>query len=107
MKSNSMAILGLAMLAGFLAAAAPARAEDAGASCDVPAYLLATESVLPKVADVIKNGRPLEILVVGSRSSTINTSDGSAYPGRLQAALREKLPSLKVHVSVEIQAKKP
>ena len=106
MKSNSRAVLGLAMLAGFLAAAAPACAEDAGASCDVPAYLLTTESVLPKVADVIKNGRPLEILVVGSRSSTINTSDSSAYPGRLQAALKEKLPSIKVNVSVEIQAKK-
>jgi len=43
---------------------------------------------------------------VGSRSSTINTSDGSAYPGRLQAALKEKLPSIAVNLSVELQVKK-
>ena len=105
MKSNSGAILGLAMLAGLLTAAS-ARAEDAPASCDVPAYLLTTDSALPKVADAVKNRRPLNILVVGSRSSTINTLDGSAYPGRLQAVLREKLPAVAVNVSVELQVKK-
>jgi hypothetical protein len=105
MKSNSGAILGLTMLAGILAAA-HARAEDAPASCEVPAYLLTSESTLPKVADAVKTGRPLDILVVGSRSSTINTSDGSAYPDRLQAMLREKLPSVAVNVSVELQVKK-
>jgi hypothetical protein len=107
MKSDSGAIVGLTLLAGLLTSAVPARAEDATASCDVPAYLLTTESALPKVADAVKGGRPLDILVVGSRSSTINnTSDGSAYPGRLEAALKEKLPSLAVNVSVEIQPKK-
>ncbi|HTE99819.1 MAG TPA: SGNH/GDSL hydrolase family protein [Bradyrhizobium sp.] len=105
MKSNSAAVLSLTLLAGLLAAA-PARAEDAAPACDVPAYLLATESALPKVADALKTGRPLDILVVGSRSSTINTSDGSAYPGRLQAVLRERLPSVAVNVSVELQVKK-
>jgi hypothetical protein len=105
MKSNSGAILGLTLLAGLLAAA-PARAEDAPQTCAVPAYLLTSESALPKVADVVKSGRPLDILVVGSRSSTINTSDGSAYPGRLQAMLTEKLPSIAVNVSLELQIKK-
>jgi hypothetical protein len=105
MKSNSGAILGLIILAGCLVAA-PARAEDAPASCEVPDYLLTSESALPKFADAVKSGHPLDILVVGSRSSTINTSDGSAYPARLQAALREKLPSVAVNVSVEIQVKK-
>jgi len=105
MKSNSAALLSLTLLAGLLAAA-PVRAEDAAPACDVPAYLLATESALPKVADALKTGHPLDILVVGSRSSTINTSDGSAYPGRLQAVLRERLPSVAVNVSVELQVKK-
>src|SRR5712675_2442922 len=105
MKSNSGAVLGLTLLAGFLTAAA-ARAEDAAPTCDVPAYLLTTESALPKVADAVKTGHPLDILVVGSRSSTINTTDGSAYPGRLLAALTEKLPSVTVNVSVELQVKK-
>jgi hypothetical protein len=108
MRSDSGAILGLTMLAGLLTAA-PARAEDPAVSCEVPDYLLASESELPKVAEAIKSGHSLDILVLGSRSSTINTtsaSEASAYPGRLQAILKEKLPSTAVNVSVEIQAKK-
>ena len=105
MKSYSAAVLSLMLLAGLLAAAS-ARADDAAPACDVPPYLLTTESALPKVADALKTGHPLDILVVGSRSSTINTSDGTAYPGRLQAVLREKLPSVAVNVSVELQVKK-
>ncbi len=105
MTSNSGAMLALTLLVGFLAAA-PARAEESASSCDVPPYLLATESALPKVADAVKTGHPLDILVVGSRSSTINTSDGSAYPGRLQAVLHDQLPSTPVNVSVELQVKK-
>ena len=107
MRSHSDFILGLMMLAGVLTAA-PARAEEP-ASCEVPDYLLASESALPKVAEAIKAGHSLDILVVGSRSSTINptsASEASAYPGRLQAILKEKLPSVTVNVSVEIQAKK-
>ncbi|MGA9092003.1 MAG: SGNH/GDSL hydrolase family protein [Bradyrhizobium sp.] len=109
MKANSGLILGLMLLAGLLTAA-PARAEDTPESCEVPDYLLTSESSLPKVADAIKNNRSLDILVIGSRSSTINASlnnsEASAYPGRLQVALKEKLPSIAVNVSVEIQAKK-
>ena len=105
MKFSSGAILGLTMLAGLFAAAS-ARAEDAPQSCDVPAYLLTTESALPKVADAVKAGHSLDILVVGSRSSTIATSEASAYPARLQAILKDKLPSTEVNLSVEIQVKK-
>jgi hypothetical protein len=107
MKSYSGVMLGLTMLAGSLTAG-PAYA-DPPPSCELPSYLLASESALPKVADAVKSGHPLDILVVGSRSSTIsmsNTSDASAYPGRLQAVLKEKLPSVAVNVSVEIQVKK-
>jgi hypothetical protein len=106
MKSNSGAVLGLMLLAGLLAAAAPARAEDTPASCEVPAHLLTSESSLRKVAEAVKSGQALDILVVGSRSSTINTPDGTAYPGRLQAALRDKLAKVPVNVSVELQVKK-
>jgi hypothetical protein len=105
MKSNSAAILGLMLLAG-LSTVASARAEDAAQSCDVPAYLLTSESALPRVADAVKGGHSLDILVIGSRSSTIPTSEASAYPARLQAALKESLPSIAVNVSVELQAKK-
>ena len=105
MKSNPVMILGLTLFAGLLAVA-PARAEDAPANCEVPAYLLASESSLPKVAEAVKNSGKLDILVVGSRSSTINAAEGSAYPARLQAMLKEKLPSVAVNLSVELQITK-
>ena len=44
--------------------------------------------------------------MVGSRSSTIMTSEASAYPGRLQAQLKERLPKVAVNLSVELQVKK-
>jgi hypothetical protein len=117
MRSRSGAIVGLTLLAGLCTAAA-ARAQDApkdtpkdssqpaAQSCEVPAYLLTSDSSLPKVADAVKNGHSLDILVVGSRSSTIPSSEASAYPARLQAYLKERLPSVTVNVSVELQAKK-
>jgi hypothetical protein len=101
-------ISGLALLAA-VAAALPARAEDAPAGpagCDVPSSLLETDSRLPKVTEAVKAGHPLDILVVGSRSSTIGIDANSAYPMRMQASLMDKLPQVKVNISVEIQATK-
>ena len=100
-------VLGLALLAAIVAAG-PVRAEDAPQGCDVPASLLETESPLPKVEAAVKAGQPLDILVIGSRSSTIGTSDntGIAYPARMQAALKDRLSQATVNVSVEIQPKK-
>jgi len=102
-------LLGLILLCGSLAAPT-ARADDtapsAPASCEVPAYLLATESRLPRVAAVIQDRKPLEILVIGSGSTRIPSSEDSSYPARLQAILREKLPSLQIRLSVEILRKK-
>jgi hypothetical protein len=109
MKSNPVMILGLTLFAGWLAvllAMAPARAEDAPANCEVPAYLLTSDSPLPKVETAIVSERRLEILVVGSRSSSITASEANAYPGRLQAMLQEALPKVVVNVSVELQVKK-
>ena len=98
------AIFGLAALAVILAA--PARAEEPPAGCEVPAYLLSSDSSLSKVAEAVKSGRKLDILVIGGKSSTIETSAGTAYPSRLEAVLREKLPMVAVSVGVELQAKK-
>jgi len=95
--------LGLTLLA-LVAGASFARAEEVE-TCPVPDSLLATESSLPKVAGAVKEGRPLDILVIGSRSSTIGGSQDGAYPARLQAALKDKLPQVTVNVSVELQAK--
>jgi hypothetical protein len=103
------AFLGLAWLA-VVSTASSARAEDIAKdpaqSCDVPDYLLASESSLPKVTETVKAGHPLDILVIGSRSSTIAASEASAYPNRLQALLKEKLPSVAVNVSLDIEAAK-
>ena len=108
MRSDFGALLGLTLLAGCLTAGA-ARAEDAPAApatCEVPAYLLSSESSLPKVAEAVKSGKPLSILVIGSRSSTIASSEASAYPARLQAMLKEKLPAVPISLSVELQTAK-
>src|SRR5262245_8310886 len=107
MKS-AWTMLGLMLLGGILTAA-PARAEEAAAKqlCDVPAYLLQSESVLKRVEDTVKKGQPLNVLVVGSRSSTIPTQEASAYPAKLQAALKEQLPAaVTVNLSVELQPSK-
>lgn len=99
--------LGLVSLAA-IGLATPLAADDTPAGCDVPASLLETESSLPKVEAAVKAGQPLNILVIGSRSSTIGGSDanGMAYPARMQAALKDKLPQLAINVSVEIQVRK-
>jgi hypothetical protein len=106
MKSNSGTILGVTVLAGLLAVTAPAGAKNTAQSCEVPDYLLTSESALPRVAEAVKSGHPLDVLVIGSKSSTINTAEASAYPARLQATLKEKLPSLAVNVSVDMEATK-
>jgi hypothetical protein len=109
MRLVSGMILSVSVLAGFLATVA-ARAEDAPPACEVPDYILSSDNALPKVAAAIKAGGPLNILVLGSRSSTINlganTSEVAAYPGQMQAALKAALPSVEVNVSLEIQPKK-
>jgi hypothetical protein len=103
-RPNSGSILGLIALAGILTVAS-ARAADSEQDCQVPAYLLESESPLAKVAEAVKKDRSLNILVVGSRSSTIPTLEGSAYPARLQARLKEKLPAVAVNVSLELLPK--
>jgi hypothetical protein len=109
MKFVSGFILGLTAVAGVLTAL-PARAEEAPTNCEVPDYLLASESALAKVEDAAKNKHSLDILVIGSRSSAIsptaNSSEAAAYPGRLQVALKQKLPGVAVNLSVELQTKK-
>ncbi len=65
--------------------AAQDTAPDAAQSCEVPAYLLTSDSPLSKVAEAVKDAHVLNVLVVGSRSSTIPMQEASAYPARLQA----------------------
>jgi len=94
-------------LLAILLIAAPARAEDAP-GCAVPAYLLTTESALPKVADAIKTRKRLDILVVGSGSSALPGTDGvsMSYPARTEAALREQLAGVAVNIRTDLRPKK-
>jgi hypothetical protein len=100
------AIAGLTALA-LLWSAASALADDASRpSCDVPAYLLTSESRLNKVAEAVKTERRLDIVVIGSRSATVVAPDGTGFPGRMEAALREKMPTVTVTVNLQLQVKK-
>lgn len=98
-----MKVGGIALFAVLLVASlSHARA----AECDLPDYLLTSEGKLPRVAAAIAE-RKLDILVLGTRSSIIGTSDvTSAYPGQMEAQLRAKLPDVQITVTLDIQPKK-
>lgn len=96
--------LRLSMAIALSLAAAPLRAEDLQQSCDVPAYLLSAESRLPKTEAALAAGK-LEILVIGSRSSTLSPPE-QAFPARLAALLQERLQGVAVRVAVELKPKK-
>ncbi|MDQ8730323.1 SGNH/GDSL hydrolase family protein [Bradyrhizobium sp. LHD-71] len=104
------------VIAGFFAAAPACAQELKGAepkpadrACDVPADLLAVGDItLEKVARAVKDTRALDVLVVGSGSSSLASPDGAltAYPARLEASLREKLPGVAVTVTTKLQPKR-
>ena len=92
-------------LAALWLALMPARAEDAARpACEMPPDMLATEMVLPRAADEVKSSRRLDIMVVGSGSSTLAGADGAnaAYPARLEFYLGQKLPGVTVHVGTDL-----
>jgi hypothetical protein len=85
------------------ACAAPARAALPD-SCALPESFLPTDNPLPRVAEAVKKKSELRVSVVGTASSVIpGEGAGSAYPARLEAALRERLPG--VNVTVVVHAK--
>lgn len=99
-------VVSILALTGFLSVGS-ARAQDDPA-CQVPAYLLTTESPLRKVAEAVKNRKQLNVLVIGSGSSALTGPDGtsSSYPARLEVALRAKLEGVAVTVKTELRPKK-
>lgn len=99
-------------VAAFVVSAslAPAAAQDNAAKvqCEVPAYLLHSDGMLPRAASAVRGRRSLNVLVAGTRSSVLPGADGeaAAYPAQLQAALRERLPGVTVTITTSIQPKK-
>ena len=68
--------------------------------CDIPGYLLFGNNELKHVAEAVRKERRLTVAVVGTGSSILAGPDGprSAYPARLEAVLKQKLPSVAVKV---------
>lgn len=109
-------IFSAVLIAGVAAAAACAQAAWATetppvgkTACEVPTDLLAPgDSVLEKVAAAVRNDKALKVLVVGSGSSSLAGPDGAsiAYPARLEASLRERLPGVAVTVTTSVQQKR-
>jgi hypothetical protein len=94
----------LTMIALLIGAAA-AEPTPAAPDCDVAESLLSSEIDLARVTNEIKDRHRLDISVVGSGSSTLPGPDGArfAYPARLEAVLRERLPGNEIKVTAHVQ----
>ena len=128
-RSGLLRLLGLAIGGLLTVAAAPHRglAEDASpAPCIASRPALATSGRLTRISDLLKAGRRVKILTIGSSSTagTGATSAAAAYPARLAEEIRQRLPSADVMViasgiagetgsqtlarlSVEVESQKP
>jgi lysophospholipase L1-like esterase len=78
---------------------ASAASAGPGDACAVAAHLVQADAALPRVAAAIKN-KTLTVIVAGSTSSTLPGATGpaAAYPARLEAALKKKLPDVTIKV---------
>jgi lysophospholipase L1-like esterase len=76
-------------------------------ACEIPGYLLFGTNELKHVSEVVKNDHRLTIAVVGTGSSALAGPDGpkSAYPARLEAALKQRLPSVTVKVVTLVRSR--
>jgi hypothetical protein len=97
----------VAVSALFLCSAG-ARAETADA-CAVPGYLLFGDSLIQRVTAAASRDKSLKIVVLGGASSSLPGPDGAsyAYPARLEAALRRRLPHLTVSVVAHSRPRQP
>jgi hypothetical protein len=88
----------LAVAIALLLCVAESRAHQA--DCPLPNYLLFGDSALERVHTAVTNKKALKILVVGTASSTLPGRDGaqSAFPARLEAALKRRLSGVPVTV---------
>ena len=104
MKTVAAALAGLS--AALLALAGSMVAAE-GQRCEVPDYLLFGNNELKHVTEAVKKDRRLTIAVVGTGSSILAGPDGplSAYPARLEEALKRRLPSVAVKVVTKGMAK--
>jgi ABC-type amino acid transport substrate-binding protein len=88
----------------LLAASASAAERQA---CEIPGYLLFGNNELKHVTEAVKTAKRLTIAVVGTGSSALAGPDGppSAYPARLEAALKQRLPAIAVKVVTLVRSR--
>jgi hypothetical protein len=69
--------------------------------CPVPNYLLFGDSALDRVNKAVAEKKSLKIVVVGTASAMLPGRDGvsSAFPAKLEAALRQQMPGVAITVS--------
>jgi hypothetical protein len=90
------------VLLAALVPLSPALAEDA---CETGKSLIPAEAVLPRAKTAVAEHHNLNILVLGTTSSTLPGAGGekAAYPARLQAALAGLLPGVTVKVVADVK----
>jgi hypothetical protein len=98
MKALVAALFISCLLAGTAAAQRPD-------SCDVPGYLLFGDNELTHVASAVKDQQQLDILIAGTGSSMLAGPEGKAYPARLEAILKMRLPNVAVRVTTHAAAR--
>jgi lysophospholipase L1-like esterase len=98
MRTPIAACFAVLSLAAFTVAGNAFAAERQ--ACEIPSYLLFGGNELNRVRAAVTKDRRLTIAVVGTGSSILAGPDGppSAYPARLEAALKQRLPSVAVKV---------
>jgi hypothetical protein len=97
-------LLALLVLAGSANAETPA---EHPADCRTAEVQPERNFALPQTTLAIA-AKHLNVMVVGAGSSTLPGAAGnqSAYPARLQAALKAQLPGVEVKLSVDVKAKR-
>jgi hypothetical protein len=97
--------IAVALAIVLCSANARAQSEDV---CAVPSYLLFGDSLLERVTAAARQTKNLKIVVLGGTSSTLPGPDGAsyAYPARLEAALKRRLPDLSITVAANVKPRR-
>ena len=93
------------LLLAALVPLSPALAENS--ACETGKDVIPSEAVLPRAAAAVTQHHSLNIVVLGTGSSTLPLPAGekAAYPARLQVALSELLPGIAVKVVPEVKSR--
>jgi lysophospholipase L1-like esterase len=102
MRTPTLVVAAASLLLAHVAAPAEERQ-----ACEIPRYLLFGNNELKHVAATVKGDHRLTIAAVGTGSSALAGPDGptSAYPARLQAALKQRLPGVEIKVVTLVRSR--